>query len=29
MNILTVNLVFGTFVCWIAARIYILPRVRS
>jgi hypothetical protein len=27
MNILTVNLVFSTLVFWIAARIYVLPRV--
>jgi hypothetical protein len=26
MNILTVNLVFSTFVFWVAARIYVLPR---
>ena len=26
MNILTVNLVFSTLVFWIAARLYILPR---
>ena len=26
MNILTVNLLFSTFVFWIAARIYLLPR---
>ena len=26
MNILTVNLLFSTFVFWIAARLYLLPR---
>ena len=26
MNILTVNLLFSTLVFWIAARLYILPR---
>jgi hypothetical protein len=26
VNILTVNLVFSTLVFWIAARLYILPR---
>jgi hypothetical protein len=26
MNILTVNLLFSTFVFWIAARLYVLPR---
>jgi hypothetical protein len=26
MNILTVNLMFGTFVFWVAARIYVFPR---
>ncbi|HZM44051.1 MAG TPA: hypothetical protein VFC14_04415 [Burkholderiales bacterium] len=26
MNILTVNLLFSTFIFWIAARIYVLPR---
>ena len=26
MNILTVNLLFSTFVFWVAARIYLLPR---
>ena len=26
MNILTVNLVFSTLVFWIAAKLYILPR---
>ena len=26
MNLLTLNLVFGTFVCWVAARIYLLRR---
>lgn len=29
MNILTVNLLFGTLVCWIAARIYVLPRLKE
>jgi len=26
MNVLTINLLFGMLVCWIAARLYILPR---
>jgi len=26
MNILTVNLLFSTLVFWIAARLYLLPR---
>ena len=26
MNILTVNLLFSTFVFWLAARIYVLPK---
>ncbi len=29
MNILTVNLLFSTLVFWIAARIYLLPRLRE
>lgn len=29
MNILTVNLLFSTFVFWVAARIYILPRLAE
>jgi hypothetical protein len=29
MNILTLNLVFMTFVFWVAARIYILPRLSE
>ncbi len=29
MNILTVNLLFSTLVFWIAARIYVLPRVSD
>jgi hypothetical protein len=29
MNILTVNLLFSTFVYWIAARIYLLPRLAD
>ncbi len=29
MNILTVNLLFSTLVFWIAARIYILPRLAE
>jgi hypothetical protein len=29
VNILTVNLVFSTFVCWLAARIYLLPRLSE
>ena len=27
MNILTINLVLSTLVFWIAARIYVLPRI--
>ncbi len=29
MNILTVNLLFSTLVFWIAARLYLLPRLRE
>lgn len=29
MNILTVNLLFSTLVFWIAARIYVLPRLKE
>jgi len=29
MNILTANLLFSTFVFWVAARIYLLPRLRE
>lgn len=29
MNILTLNLVFNTLVFWVAARIYLLPRLRE
>jgi hypothetical protein len=29
MNILTVNLLFSTFVFWIAARLYVLPRLNE
>jgi hypothetical protein len=29
VNILTVNLLFSTLVFWIAARIYVLPRLRT
>ena len=29
MNILTVNLLFSTFVFWIAARIYVLPKLKE
>ena len=29
MNILTVNLVLSTFVFWVAARLYLLPRLSS
>ena len=29
MNILTVNLLFSTLVYWVAARIYVLPRLRT
>ena len=28
MNILTVNLLFSTLVFWIAARLYVLPRLQ-
>ena len=28
MNILTVNLLLSTFVFWVAARIYVLPKLR-
>ena len=28
MNILTVNLLFSTLVFWVAARIYLLPRLH-
>ena len=26
MNILTINLVFSTFVFWVAAKLYVLPK---
>ena len=29
MNILTVNLLFSTLVFWIAARLYLLPRLAE
>lgn len=29
MNILTVNLIFSTFIFWLAARIYLLPRLAT
>ena len=29
MNILTVNLIFSTIVFWIAAQIYVLPRLHD
>ena len=29
MNILTVNLLFSTFVFWIAAKLYVLPRLKE
>ena len=29
MNILTVNLLFSTFVFWAAARIYVLPKLAG
>ena len=29
MNILTANLVFSTLVFWVAARIYLLPRLHE
>src|SRR5882724_1186901 len=29
MNILTANLLFSTLVFWIAARLYLLPRLRD
>ena len=29
MSLLTVNLVLGTFVFWVAARIYVVPRLLA
>ena len=29
MNVLTVNLLFSTFVFWVTARIYVLPKLAS
>ena len=29
MNILTVNLLFSTFVFWVAAKLYLLPRLHE
>ena len=29
MNILTINLVFSTFVFWVAAKLYILPKLQN
>lgn len=29
MNILTINLVLSTFVFWVAARIYLLPKLHD
>jgi hypothetical protein len=29
MNILTVNVLYSTFVFWVAARIYLLPRISD
>jgi hypothetical protein len=29
VNVLTINLVFSTFVFWIAARLYVLPRLHE
>ena len=29
MNILTVNLLFSTFVFWVAAKIYVLPKLSE
>jgi len=29
MNLLTVNLILSTFVFWVAARIYLLPRIEQ
>jgi hypothetical protein len=29
MNVLTVNLLFSTFVFWVAARIYVFPKLAS
>ena len=29
MNILTVNLLFSTLVFWIAAKIYVFPKLRE
>ena len=29
MNILTVNLAFSTLVFWVAARLYVLPKLHA
>lgn len=29
MNVLTINLLFSTFVFWLAARLYVLPRLHT
>ena len=29
MNILTINLIFSTFVFWVAAKIYVLPKLQN
>ena len=29
MNILTINLAFSTFVFWVAARLYVLPKLQD
>ena len=29
MNILTVNLLFSTFVFWVAARVYVFPKLSE
>lgn len=29
MNILTINLVFSTFVFWVAAKLYVLPKLQN
>jgi hypothetical protein len=29
MNILTINLIFSTFVFWVAAKLYVLPKIQN
>ena len=29
MNILTINLIFSTFVFWVAAKLYVLPKLQN